>query len=170
MLSESLTEMYCGLNDVDNLPKRVSELERQNRRLRKACWLALLLLGSIVVMGQRGGGPAVVEATEFRIKDSGRSVRGKFGVTDNGPEFALLDRSGQPIARLSVYEDGSVLALADGHFEIGATLASRNNATVLSLFDSEGRIYIGHPGGTAASSGMSLSISDVRSKVLWKAP
>jgi hypothetical protein len=88
----------------------------------------LLFLGSVAVMGQRSRVPTVVEATEFRIRDSVGSVRGKFGMTDNGPEFALLDPSGRAIARLNVYKDGSVLTLSDGHFQIGTTLASRDDA------------------------------------------
>ena len=101
------------------LTRRVEELERDNRRLRRL-WTYMLvgmatLLGlsaSIVVVAARHGMPGfvpqVTEARSFLLRDADGEIRATLGMNKNGAaQLALKDVGERDRLRLSVLADGS---------------------------------------------------------------
>jgi hypothetical protein len=70
------------------LTNRVARLEAQNRRLKKAGFLALVFAATLTAMGQ-GQPNRVIEANEFRLKDTSGKVRAKLWMND-AKEPALI--------------------------------------------------------------------------------
>ncbi|MBI3896476.1 MAG: hypothetical protein HY313_11155 [Acidobacteria bacterium] len=79
--------------------KRLENLERWNRRVKQAGTVVLILAASVLLVGQAQGCrrtvERTVEANEFVLKDSSGIVRGRFSMTEQGPELGLFDSSGQ---------------------------------------------------------------------------
>ncbi len=70
---------------VQALAERLTRLEAQNRRFRKAGIAALVLASAVAVMGQARTS-RVLEANEFVLKDSSGAVRASLSVDrTNGP-------------------------------------------------------------------------------------
>jgi hypothetical protein len=57
-------------SDIQSLAARVVKLEGQNRWLKRGACAALLLFGSVLVMGQARHLPDVIEAHSFVLRDS----------------------------------------------------------------------------------------------------
>jgi hypothetical protein len=101
------------------LTRRVEELERDNRRLRRLGTYMLVGIGtllglttSIIVVAARHGMPGfvtqVTEAHSFLLRDADGQVRATLGVTKKGSaQLALQDSVGRERLRLSVLADGS---------------------------------------------------------------
>jgi hypothetical protein len=89
-----------------DLEHRVAKLERENRRLRVAGLLALMLVGTLFVMGQAR--PArVLEAESFILRDPTGIVLGRFAVDEDGyPRLSLNDRAGVIRTDFHVSESG----------------------------------------------------------------
>ena len=101
------------------LTRRVEELERDNRRLRRLGTYMLVGIGtllglttSIIVVAARHGMPGfvtqVTESHSFLLRDADGQVRATLGVTKKGSaQLALQDSVGRERLRLSVLADGS---------------------------------------------------------------
>jgi hypothetical protein len=81
--------------DLMSLHARISRLERQNRRMKIAGAIAMVLAASIVVMGQAATAK-VVTANEFVLKDADGKVRVQIGMGldfmhKDGPAIVLFD-------------------------------------------------------------------------------
>ena len=60
--------MEPGTSELTTVMNRLERLEKQNRRIKQIGALALILLGSVFLMGQASP-PRTVEANEFVLKD-----------------------------------------------------------------------------------------------------
>jgi hypothetical protein len=78
-----------------SIEDRIARLERENRRLKVAALLVLLVLGSVFVLGQVSP-PTRVEAESFAVRDRQGVERASFGAT-YGP-------NGEPGAWLAFYD------------------------------------------------------------------
>jgi hypothetical protein len=88
-----------------SLYARISRLERQNRRVKIAGTIAMVLAASIVVMGQAKTA-VVITANEFVLRDSDGIARAKIGMGvdlthKDGPAIVLFDAKGNPRISLS---------------------------------------------------------------------
>ena len=72
---------------------RLEKLEKQNSRFKQVGALALIFLGSVLLMGQAAA-RRTVEANEFVLKDDRGQVRGRFHLQDGGAELVLFDPHG----------------------------------------------------------------------------
>jgi hypothetical protein len=101
------------------LTRRVEELERDNRRLRRLGTYMLVGIGtllglttSIIVVAARHGMPGfvpqVTESRRFLLRDADGQVRATLGMNKKGAaQFSLEDAAGHDRVRLSVLDDGS---------------------------------------------------------------
>jgi hypothetical protein len=106
----------------EELDKRVSKLECQNRRFKQAGTSTLIVVTLIVIMGQVSSRRAV-EANEFILRDGNGKVRARLSMNESlsNPEMVLLDEKG----RTQVKVEGGSGALSGG---------------VVSVFDSQGNL------------------------------
>jgi len=139
------------------LAERVAKLESQNRRFKQAGIAALVLASTAVLMGQTHTS-RVLEANEFRLRDTDGNVRARLS-TDaaNRPTLSLLDAKGVPVASLGGGRQPSLVLFRQetneqirlgantaffglGLYEkqIRAGLAVQNSAPGLNLFDESG--------------------------------
>jgi hypothetical protein len=99
------------------LGRRVDELERENRRLRRAGVVqmglvgVMLLITAVMLISMRmaeGRLAEVVEAERFVVRDGEGHVRAVIGVNQDGASrIVLQDRDGRERLRLSLLPDGS---------------------------------------------------------------
>jgi hypothetical protein len=90
--------------------RRIEELENESRRLKRASGAALLVLGSLVLMGQARGTrhpPAakVIEAERVVIRDDQGQIRIAMGINEGGSAGITL--SSPAHLGLAVNPDGS---------------------------------------------------------------
>jgi hypothetical protein len=137
-----------------DLEHRVARLERENRRLRLAGLLALMLMGVLFVMGQARPVERI-EAENFVVRDRRGVALASFGAA-----YPVGSDVGTPGLWHYIY-------LPDGRSEIGTMFERFDNGEVyLQLTSSGGRITLdtGIDGG-----GPSISITDSAGSV-WSAP
>jgi hypothetical protein len=133
------------------LGHRLDELERDNRRLKRYTTTMLVIvalvlgLGAALVFysGKAGlpGSPQTVSAQQFVLRDGKGTIRGAWGVTDDGSaRISLNDERGRQRVRLSLLEDGSAgLSFAD--------TADRKLAVLGLLPDHTTSLVLTDPGG-----------------------
>jgi hypothetical protein len=104
---------------------RVEQLERDNRRLRRYAGAMLVVVAMVLGLGAaliyysvRSGLPGSaqsVAARQFVLRDAKGTVRGAWGMADDGAvRFVLSDAGGRQRVRLSLLQDGSAgLSFAD---------------------------------------------------------
>jgi len=86
--------MHPKLDSFDAMHARISKLEKQNREIKQLGAAALVVVVSLLVMGQA---PAkkTVEANEFILKDGNGKVRARLRMGEEGfspsPELVLTD-------------------------------------------------------------------------------
>jgi hypothetical protein len=80
-------------NDASIL-ERLNVLEKQNRRMKQIAAIAIVILASLLVMGQKAAANRTVEASEFVLRDGNGTVRSRWLVTPRGPILSLFDESG----------------------------------------------------------------------------
>ena len=104
--------MTPGASEKQTPADRIEKLERQNRRMKQAGTIALVLAGAVLLMGQA---PATrtVEANEFVLKDGSVVVRGRWGNTTNGTYQIFNDASGKQRVLLVAEPDDVQLSLLD---------------------------------------------------------
>ena len=124
---------------------RLEKLEKQNRRIKQIGALALILVGSVLLMGQA---PAqrTVEANEFIVKDSAGRKRMGLTVLQGGPVLEMFDERGEPAS--IVTSDG--LVFFDSETKRFGSAVNRAILTRTGLFfnDRQGKIVI-RLGGSA---------------------
>jgi hypothetical protein len=106
---------------------RLERLESQNRRLKTAGVLALVVVSALVLMAQVKPASRVVEASEFILRDPEGRMRAHLSISRGVPVLDLLDVTGKAVARL----DPSTLALMSKK-GVGI-LSVDNNGSYLSL-------------------------------------
>ena len=92
-------------SDLDFLCRRMDQLQRENRSLKRIGLIVLVLMGAGFLMGQSGS-PGTVEAESFVLKGSDGSVRAKMDTKDGSTELLLYNASGQPRVTIKVDEGG----------------------------------------------------------------
>jgi len=158
------------MDETRRLEERLAALERANRRLTRGLALGVVILLSMVWMGQRATkpktveppAPRVIEAERFMVKKADGQIVATFGVTDgvpmlrmNGPDFTerlrvALAPDGTPRVTF-LARDGKTLAqLAvgpDGETALDLTgaggstrLAAGATAVQLGLTDGAGHL------------------------------
>ena len=133
------------------LGHRLDELERDNRRLKRYTTTMLVVIALVLGLGAAlvfysgkvglPGSPLTVSAQQFVLRDSKGTIRGAWGVTDDGSvRIALSDGHGRQRVRLSLLDDGSAgLSFAD--------TADRKLAVLGLLADHTTSLVLTDPGG-----------------------
>jgi hypothetical protein len=89
--------------DLNGVVARLERVERENRRLKRAIVLALVIVGAIFVMGQAQG-TKTIDATQFNVRDPRGRVRGTFGTFEGLTQLTLYGpegpQSGNPAASM----------------------------------------------------------------------
>jgi hypothetical protein len=130
---------------------RLDELERDNRRLRRYTTTMLVVTAMVLGLGAAliwysvrsglPGSPLSVSARQFVLRDASGTIRGAWGLDDDGAvRFVLSDASGRQRVRLSLLQDGSAgLSFADSADRKLAVLGLLPDATTnLALTDPAG--------------------------------
>jgi hypothetical protein len=133
---------------LEEVRERLSKLEKQNRKLKQTGAAALVVAGSLLVMGQVSP-TRTVEANEFTLKDGSGKVRARLGMYRDPtaspdypeePRLALFDEKGQQRVTLTGDGYGPMLALYDrkGHprLNVGIVL----DAGLLYMSDEHGTL------------------------------
>jgi len=123
------------------LKSRISRLERENRRIKRLGFTALIVAGLIITLGQaRSQQPDVVRATQFVLVDENGQQRATFGIENGGPALVLEDTSGRGVVRLQVPKipDKPSLYLSDPRESARVELAMTMNGPVLHFTDKTG--------------------------------
>lgn len=190
--------MEPGTSEWPAMMNRLERLEKQNRSFKQIGTLGLILIGSVLLMGQASP-KRTVEANEFVLKDSSARIRGRLSIKNDGPMLELLGNSGETGAVLAVGADGAGLSLGYGNSRyMPVNLTMGKSGPDLNLNDATGHIHLsilsGSPslelldkegfitaiggtdlktpatGETHKTSAASVVLFDKDKKVLWKAP
>lgn len=94
------------------LMERVERLEKQNRKLKQAGAVALILAAAVFLMGQAAQ-KKTVEANEFILRDTNGKLRAALDIYQGGPRLALYDAAGNVRGALDVFEYGPGLFLSN---------------------------------------------------------
>ena len=106
-------------HEQQDLVTRLERLERENRRLKQAGALAVLLCCSVFLMGQvktRQVKPRTVrpvEAEQFVLKDIEGKKRAELLMEAGGPGLVLYDHEGNRIGRFGGVGEGNGAGLSD---------------------------------------------------------
>jgi len=89
--------MISQTPELEVIRQRLEKLERENRRLKRAGSLGLLVVAAGFLMAQ-GKYNRRIEAEEFILTDTHGSERAELAWKDQAPRFVLLDAHGKPQA------------------------------------------------------------------------
>ncbi|MGO9275626.1 MAG: hypothetical protein ACLQOO_36210 [Terriglobia bacterium] len=87
--------MMSQTPELEAIRQRLEKLERENRRLKRAGSLGLLVVAAGFLMAQ-GKYNRRIEAEEFVLTDAHGSERAQLEWKDQAPRFVLLDAQGKP--------------------------------------------------------------------------
>lgn len=139
-LAENVLEaspMAPDPQELNAVLKRLSRLEKQNRRLKWVGVTALAAVSAIFVTGQAATTPRTVEAQRFVLKDAQGNVRGWMSTIGKGSELTLGNVNAQPMIRLVVSTDSSDLHLFGGP-KSGLNLSVDSGNPDVSMVAAEG--------------------------------
>ena len=144
---------------------RLEQLERDNRRLRRFTTMTLVVTATVLGLGAAliwysvrsglPGSPLTVSARQFLLRDTKGTIRGVWGLGEDGAvRLVLSDGGGRQRVRLSLLQDGSAgLSFADSADRKLAVLGLLPDATTnLALTDPAGipRVVLGvSPNGSS---------------------
>jgi hypothetical protein len=156
---------------LKTIAERLEELEKQNRRMKRAGLFALAAASALLLMGQTAPQFRTVEAERFVLRDSKGKVRGALGMRENGPRLELYDAEGdekEARAVLAVVEHSPSLWLSGpkGNF---VQVISNLEASALLVSDSDGktRVQLGMGKGWP---GPGIGFYDPNGKTIYSAP
>jgi len=146
----------------DVLAERLDRLERENRRLKRLVYGALLGIAAVAVMGQAPSSIVrVFEAEKFVLHGPDGQIRAELGVETNGESALRLypeKKGGKAELMLAVTADGQArLQLAD---DAGLPRAVMGHVAIVTTAT----------GAVEERPSSSLVLSDKEGKVVWKAP
>jgi hypothetical protein len=191
--------MTSNTPEMQEIVKRLNEVEAQNRRLKWIGLSLLTVLSAFVLMGQAAPTPRVIEAQRFVLKDAKGNVRAWFGLLGQGSELTLGNINKEPKMALRVSEDASdlhffggensgmnlgvdfgnpAIAMVGRAGRGGAGFAFSTTGPSVTLKDGNGfSSVVGaaqwktQPGEEAKqSSAASVILFDKSGKIIWKAP
>jgi len=111
--------------DLEMIRQRLEKLERENRRLKRAGSVGLLVVAAGFLMAQ-GKYNRRIEAEEFVLTDAHGSGRAELAWKDQAPRFVLLDAQGKPQPTPAA----TLLAVPQGGIGTGALAQDGINAKV----------------------------------------
>ena len=177
--------------------ERLEKLEKQNRRLKQAGAVALILAAAVLLMGQASPN-RTVEANRFVLTDRSGNEQGVLMLKPSGPSFMLLDPNSLATAELSIRGHNPDLILLDANGKVRFTLNAGLDGAELALSPGDARIQAGtllsetslqvsdkegfqatfgttdlvtpRTGETHKTSAASVVLFDKDGTVLWKAP
>jgi hypothetical protein len=120
--------------DLQNLRRRLMDLEGSHRRLRIAALAGPVLFGAVLLLGTTSD--RAVRATSLQIVDGRGRPRILLSLKTG---LGLFDAQGRPRAILSVDSDGPTLALYGETSRNGVILDVRGDGPALTLRDPQGR-------------------------------
>jgi hypothetical protein len=195
MHRESGGEMEPGTSEWNALTARLEKLEKQNRRTKQVGIVILILIGSVLLMGQAAT-KTTLEANEFLLKDATGKVRGRLDISNAEPQlvFTHNEKSGSilngngltfingdsiAILRTEQGSNGPTSALrligpgeSEGSFGVNA------NGIALELSDEQafstriGNTSLSSPqtGESHNTSAASVVLLNNEDKIIWRAP
>jgi hypothetical protein len=92
---------------------RLENLERQNRRLKRAGTLALFVLAALALMGQAAPKTKTLETQQLVLRDSNGKLRAAFGAYQDGPRLVLTGDDERPRIDVTVKEGSPMLQTLD---------------------------------------------------------
>lgn len=94
-------------SELQVMRSRLDKLERHNRTLKQAALFLVVLVGSVLLMGQART-TRTIEANEFVLKDTSGRRRAVLHISDYvtpGPELVLFDENGTKRIELGIREE-----------------------------------------------------------------
>ena len=123
------------IDRIVQLERQQAEVRRTNRRLELLAGALVLLIGSVLVMGQTNSVHSI-EARQFVLRDDAGVVRGALGLGDNGAVgINLNDIKGRPRISLDIASNGTPgLDFYDATGKLRATFALGPEGTPVREF------------------------------------
>ncbi len=177
----------------EELEARVERLERENRRIRRGAFIALVVIAGLIFMGQTSepGISNVLRTRRLVIEDESGTMRLGLGVTSGGsgllmfdetgkrrlslllvngtPQMMMCDKGGTSRALLSADSAGPGLILCDEAGEArGAFVLPKSTGPGLALRDQKGgmRVYL----GLDPKDQPTLLALSAEGNIIWKEP
>lgn len=104
--------MQADLGTEQSLARRIERLERQNRKLRLAGAIVVLLGAAALSIGMSAP-RKTLETDLLLIKDANGTTRMILGMADDGPAITMLDAKGNLRANIGVSDKGPELDFLD---------------------------------------------------------
>jgi hypothetical protein len=185
--------------ELQDVLKRLSRLETQNRRFKWGGVSLFAVLSAFVLMGQAAPPPRVIEAQRFVLKDAKGNIRAWWGLLGQGSELTLGTTNKQPKMSLKVSDDasdlhffgnrnsGMNLGLDSGDPSVSMLASESNGGSGITISAAKpsvvlrdgngssvvvGAAHLNTPPGAEAkqSSAASVALLDKSGKIIWKAP
>ena len=94
--------------DIKSIETRLHKLEKQNRIWKVCSVTALVLIGSLLLMGQASPNPKSIVAEQLTlIREDGKTFAAFASGPDGTSGLWLYDKDGKPRSGFSVSKDGS---------------------------------------------------------------
>lgn len=127
--------------EIQAVLERLERLEKQNRGLKRAAALFMILVSSLILMSAAWRKGHTVEATQIVLKDEEGNKRAVLGMRSAGPGLTLYDAEGDKVqALLTVLQTGPVLGLYDADGTTRVLLGVTPKGATLTFNDAEGKL------------------------------
>jgi len=126
--------------------ERLETLEKQNRRLKRAGLVVMVLAGATLLIGQAK--PQVqwkVEAERFVLMDANGKLRAELGMAGHGPHLAFYDAEGTRRAVLGIAQKGPGLFFLDTTQKRRVAMGVVEKGPVLLFFDENRKTIFSKP-------------------------
>ncbi len=133
--------MQSQTPDIHAVLERLEKLERQNRQLKRAVALFIILVTSLILMSAAGRKGRTVEAGRIMLKDEAGTTRAVLGMRSAGPGLALYDGDGVKVqALLTVLQTGPALGLYDADGTTRVLLGVTRKGATQTFNDAQGKL------------------------------
>lgn len=180
--------------DLAPVLERLKAVERQNRRLKVAGVVVLLLAAAGLVMAQASPTSRTVEAEAFVLRDAAGTTRAAWASSpEGGAALTFFDQAGKPRVQVRVERDGApgVLLFDQAGYGRGMMRADRDGVPELTLTDQAARTrailrvertgspglvlfdQVGKPRATlyvVSEGSATLQLSDKDERIFWRVP
>lgn len=138
-------DLHTVVRQLANVEGQCRALAKQNRRLKIAGSVALLLIGAVVLVGATMPKPKVIEAEQFLVRGQDGKARAGLGMFpsrsgDSAPEPGLRIYDNSSISRIDLGLSGATpsLCLRDGQANTSAELALDADGNLSLTFTASG--------------------------------
>lgn len=129
--------MADQISDLQTVARRLKALEKENRKFKRAVFLLLLLVGTLVLMGQGKPNARTVEVEKFVLRNRAGEMRALFAVEDDAAVLQLYDAGLNPRTKITVSKFGPSVSLYDSESKVRAVLGVADAGPSFKLYDSE---------------------------------